>query len=64
LLILSGISVTWAHKAMAIGSFREAVDSLIITIFLGFFFVFLQILEYYEAAFIIRIAFMLVLFIC
>jgi heme/copper-type cytochrome/quinol oxidase subunit 3 len=37
LLILSGISVTWAHKAMAIGSFKGAVDSLIITIFLGFF---------------------------
>lgn len=51
LLILSGVSVTWAHKAMAIGSFKGAVDSLIITIFLGFFFVFLQVLEYYEAAF-------------
>lgn len=51
LLILSGISVTWAHKAISIGSFREAIDSLLITIFLGYFFVFLQILEYREALF-------------
>jgi len=36
---------------MAMGSFKGAVDSLIITIFLGFFFVCLQVLEYYEAAF-------------
>lgn len=49
---------------MAIGSFKEAIDSLIITIFLGFFFVFLQALEYYEAPFIIQIVYMVVLFIC
>src|SRR6185312_11048218 len=50
-LILSGISVTWAHRAFCLGSFKGAIDSLIITIFLGFFFVFLQALEYYESAF-------------
>ena len=51
LLITSGFSVTWAHKAFAIGSYKEAIDSLIITISLGFFFVILQMYEYYEATF-------------
>lgn len=33
------------------GSFKEAIDSFLITIFLGFLFVVLQMFEYYEAAF-------------
>lgn len=57
LLILSGISVTWAHNAMAIGSFKAAVDSFLITIFLGFFFVFLQIIEYKKLCLIILIVY-------
>lgn len=50
-LILSGFSVTWAHRAMILGWYKETIDSLLITIFLGFFFVILQIFEYYEAPF-------------
>lgn len=36
---------------MAIGSFKETIDAFVITIALGFFFVILQMFEYYEAAF-------------
>jgi cytochrome c oxidase subunit 3 len=50
-LIFSGFSVTWAHRAVSIGSYKEAIDSLLMTIFLGFFFVILQMFEYYEAPF-------------
>lgn len=50
-LIVSGVSVTWAHRGMAIGSFKEAMDSLLITIILGIFFIILQGYEYYESAF-------------
>lgn len=50
-LIISGFSVTWAHRAVCLGWFKDAIDSLLLTIFLGFFFVFLQMFEYYEAPF-------------
>lgn len=50
-LIFSGFSVTWAHRAVSIGSFKDAIDSLLLTIILGFFFVILQMFEYYEAPF-------------
>jgi cytochrome c oxidase subunit 3 len=36
---------------MAIGSYKEAIDSFLITIFMGFLFVGLQAYEYYEATF-------------
>jgi cytochrome c oxidase subunit 3 len=36
---------------MALGSYKESIDSLLLTIALGFFFVLLQSLEYYEATF-------------
>lgn len=51
LLIISGLSVTWAHRGIAMGSFRESIDSFLVTIFLGFLFVILQMFEYYEAFF-------------
>lgn len=50
-LIFSGFSVTWAHRAVSLGSYKESIDSLLLTIFLGFFFVILQMFEYYEAPF-------------
>lgn len=50
-LIFSGVSVTWAHRALSLGSFKESIDSFLITIFFGFFFVILQMFEYYEAVF-------------
>ena len=51
ILIISGFSVTWVHRGVAIGSFKEAIDGFLITIGLGFFFIFLQGNEYFEATF-------------
>jgi cytochrome c oxidase subunit 3 len=51
LLIISGVAITWAHRGIALGSFREALDGFLITIILGFLFVILQMFEYYEAFF-------------
>jgi len=36
---------------MALGSFKEGIDAFIITIFLGFLFIILQGIEYYESTF-------------
>jgi len=36
---------------MALGRMKDAIDSLVITISLGFFFVGLQMMEYHEAMF-------------
>ena len=51
LLIFSGFSVTWAHRGISIGSFKSALDGLLLTIFLGFFFIILQGIEYFESTF-------------
>jgi len=51
ILIISGFSVTWVHRGVAIGSFKESIDGFLITILLGFLFILLQGLEYYEATF-------------
>lgn len=51
LLIISGFSVTWAHRAVALGDVVGAIDAFIVTILLGFFFIGLQSFEYYEAVF-------------
>jgi heme/copper-type cytochrome/quinol oxidase subunit 3 len=51
LLLLSGISVTWAHAGVNCNSMINVIDGMLITIFLGFFFVVLQGFEYYETSF-------------
>jgi cytochrome c oxidase subunit 3 len=51
LLLLSGITVTWLHKAIVLGSYKESIDSFILTILLGLGFFFCQIFEYYESPF-------------
>jgi cytochrome c oxidase subunit III len=51
ILIISGFSVTWVHRAMALGLFKDAIDGFIITITLGFLFILLQGIEYYESTF-------------
>jgi len=50
-LIISGFSVTWVHRAISLGSFKDSIDGFMITILLGLFFIFLQGLEYYESTF-------------
>ena len=51
LLIVSGLSITWAHRSVALGSFSESITSFLATIALGTIFITLQMVEYYEAAF-------------
>nr|QCG71487.1 cytochrome c oxidase subunit III [Camaenella platyodon] len=50
-LLLSGVSVTWAHHAIEEGKLYDALASLILTVSLGFYFLFLQYGEYKETAF-------------
>jgi len=51
ILISSGIRVTWAHHTLIIGNYSQTKIGLTLTVFLGFYFTILQILEYYEASF-------------
>ena len=53
ILLTSGASVTWAHHAIVAGYRRNAILSLVVTIFLAAFFTGLQALEYVEAPFTI-----------
>ncbi len=50
-LLLSGTTVTWAHHALQHGDRDGARNGLILTILLGAFFTFLQVLEYSHAQF-------------
>nr|YP_002265581.1 cytochrome c oxidase subunit III [Thamnaconus modestus]YP_010170545.1 cytochrome c oxidase subunit III [Thamnaconus septentrionalis]QRZ60527.1 cytochrome c oxidase subunit III [Thamnaconus septentrionalis]BAG72027.1 cytochrome c oxidase subunit III [Thamnaconus modestus] len=52
-LLASGVTVTWAHHSIMEGERKQAIQSLLLTILLGFYFTFLQGLEYYEAPFTI-----------
>ncbi len=49
ILLTSSITVTWAHHALLHNDRRELIKWLIATVGLGFTFVGLQALEYYEA---------------
>lgn len=51
ILLASGVTVTWAHHALMEGNKRQAFQSLLFTVVLGFYFTFLQGLEYFEASF-------------
>ena len=51
ILISSGIRVTWAHHTLIIGNYSQTKAGLFVTVALGFYFSFLQVLEYYEARF-------------
>lgn len=51
ILLSSGFSVTWSHHSLINKNFKNASISLFLTIFLGVYFTFLQIIEYYEASF-------------
>jgi cytochrome c oxidase subunit 3 len=54
LLIISGITVTYAHNAAACGRHHEVLDGLYLTIFLGVLFIISQINEYFEIAYTIN----------
>lgn len=51
LLVSSGVTVTWSHHSIELGFFKVSIFSLFITVFLGFLFTLLQLLEYYVARF-------------
>jgi len=54
ILIISGLSVTWAHRGLALGNYKTAADGFFLTILLGLFFIMLQGLEYFESTFNLR----------
>lgn len=51
ILVLSGVTVTWAHHALLLGNYVQTNFSLLITIALAILFTNLQICEYLEADF-------------
>ena len=50
----SGVSVTWAHRAIIAGKHNDVIISLIITISWGLLFTYCQFLEYVNAPFSIN----------
>nr|YP_009378969.1 cytochrome c oxidase subunit III [Nembrotha kubaryana]ARI43832.1 cytochrome c oxidase subunit III [Nembrotha kubaryana] len=50
-LLLSGVSVTWTHHSLEKGDMKSALQGLFLTLFLGFYFLWLQYGEYSETAF-------------
>uniref|UniRef100_A0AAN0N828 Cytochrome c oxidase subunit 3 n=1 Tax=Teucriogethes sp. TaxID=3123426 RepID=A0AAN0N828_9CUCU len=53
ILLTSGLTVTWAHHSLMENNYKQALQSLILTIILGFYFTILQGYEYIEAPFTI-----------
>ena len=51
ILLSSGVRVTWSHHSLIEGNFSRSKQSLVITIALGIYFTFNQLLEYVEASF-------------
>nr|AXS66450.1 cytochrome c oxidase subunit 3 [Curculionoidea sp. 16 KM-2017] len=51
ILLSSGLSITWTHHSIMENNFPQAMNSLLITVSLGFYFSLLQMFEYNEAPF-------------
>jgi len=51
ILLSSGVRVTWRHHSILIENITQAKLSLLLTILLGVYFTFIQLLEYSEASF-------------
>jgi len=51
ILVLSGVTCTWAHHAIVSGDRKQTIIALVLTVLLGMSFTFLQGLEYIEATF-------------
>nr|YP_514793.1 cytochrome c oxidase subunit III [Sepia officinalis]BAE80059.1 cytochrome oxidase subunit 3 [Sepia officinalis] len=51
ILLASGITVTWAHHSLLVGSHKESIHSMMMTIMLGSYFTILQAQEYMETSF-------------
>lgn len=53
ILVSSGITITWSHYSIINKNFKERKNRLILTIYIGIYFTFLQLIEYIEAPFTI-----------
>nr|AML26776.1 cytochrome c oxidase subunit III [Scarabaeidae sp. BMNH 1274752] len=53
ILLTSGLTVTWAHHSLIENNFNQTMQSLSLTVILGFYFTMLQAYEYLEAPFTI-----------
>nr|YP_010996484.1 cytochrome c oxidase subunit III [Sophonia nigrilineata]WPC85226.1 cytochrome c oxidase subunit III [Sophonia nigrilineata] len=53
ILLCSGVSMTWAHNAILMKNFSQTMQSMLITVILGFYFSLLQMYEYMESPFCI-----------
>nr|QBG38589.1 cytochrome c oxidase subunit III [Acropyga donisthorpei] len=51
ILISSGMMITWTHYSILNKNLNESLKSLLFTIFLGVYFSFLQMIEYFESSF-------------
>jgi len=51
ILLLSGVTITWAHHAIISGNRSQSIYGLFLTVFLGVIFSGLQVYEYIEASF-------------
>ena len=49
ILLISGLTVTWAHHAIKVNNRKQITLGLLLTVLLGYLFVYLQIVEYQEA---------------
>ena len=50
-LLISGVRVTWSHHSLLAINHKQAQNSLLVTVALGYYFTLLQGLEYWEAPF-------------
>nr|AXS65244.1 cytochrome c oxidase subunit 3 [Curculionoidea sp. 17 KM-2017] len=53
ILLSSGLTITWSHHSLMENNFNQALQSLALTVMLGFYFSILQMYEYIEASFTI-----------
>nr|UUG47477.1 cytochrome c oxidase subunit III [Ips hauseri]UUG47490.1 cytochrome c oxidase subunit III [Ips hauseri]UUG47503.1 cytochrome c oxidase subunit III [Ips hauseri] len=51
ILLTSGLTITWAHHSLMENNSKQAIQSLTLTVALGFYFSILQAYEYVEAPF-------------
>jgi cytochrome c oxidase subunit 3 len=51
ILLISGVSITWAHHSLIENNYNQSIYRLLITIILGIYFSFLQGYEYIQAPF-------------
>nr|AVC55948.1 cytochrome coxidase subunit III [Ips sexdentatus] len=53
ILLTSGLTITWSHHSLMENNSKQAIQSLLLTVILGFYFSCLQAYEYIEAPFTI-----------